>query len=68
MPSPKVHVHDAGSPAEVSLNWTACPTLGCAGLNVKFAVGAEAGTQPPCTVTVAVALSAWPHVLLTRTQ
>ena len=42
-PSPKFHCPDVGLPAEVSVNCTACPGAGEAGLLVKDAVSAEAG-------------------------
>jgi len=49
-PSPKLHCQEVGEPVDVSVNWTACPATGEAGLYVKDAV--RAGT----TVTVRVTL------------
>ena len=42
-PSPKFHCQDVGLPVEVSVNCTACPGAGEAGLLAKDAVSAEAG-------------------------
>ena len=42
-PSPKFHCQDVGLPVEVSVNCTAWPGAGEAGLLVKEAVSAEAG-------------------------
>jgi hypothetical protein len=50
IPSPKFHCHKEGLPIEVSVNWTACPAVGEAGLKVNDAVSAVA------TVTVRLAL------------
>jgi hypothetical protein len=36
-PSPKSHAHDVGPPVDVSVNCTACPSPGEAGLKVKAA-------------------------------
>jgi hypothetical protein len=55
-PSPKFHRHEVGEPVEVSVNCTACPAAGDAGLKVNDAV--RAGT----TVTVRVTL--WEPELL----
>ena len=46
--SPKVQAHDVGLPVDVSVNWTAWPATGDAGLNVNEAAMAEV------TVTVRV--------------
>ena len=40
-PSSKFHCQEAGEPAEVSVNCTAWPATGEAGLKVKDAVGAD---------------------------
>jgi hypothetical protein len=50
VPSPKFQLQEVGVPADVSVNWTDCPTSGEAGLNVNDAVSATA------TVTVRVAV------------
>jgi len=42
-PSPKFHSHEVGAPVEVSVNCTACPAAGEAGLKVKDAVSVDAG-------------------------
>ena len=53
-PSPKVHDHEVGEPADVSVNWTVCPAFGEVGDQVKLAVGA---VSPGCTVIDLVMLS-----------
>jgi hypothetical protein len=42
VPSPKFHSHEAGVPADVSVNWTACPAVGEAGLKANEAERATA--------------------------
>jgi hypothetical protein len=37
-PSPKFQLQDVGEPVDVSVNCTACPTVGNAGLKVNEAV------------------------------
>jgi hypothetical protein len=51
-PSPKLHCHEVGEPVDVSLNCTAWPAAGAAGLNVKEVESVEAGF----TVTVLLAV------------
>jgi hypothetical protein len=43
-PSPKFHCHEVGGPEEVSVNCTACPAVGEAGLNVKDAESVDEGS------------------------
>jgi hypothetical protein len=40
-PSPKLHCQEVGVPVEVSVNCTACPVTGEAGVKVKDAVSGE---------------------------
>jgi hypothetical protein len=42
-PSPKLHCQEVGLPVEVSVNCTACPATGEAGVYVKDAVSVAAG-------------------------
>jgi hypothetical protein len=42
-PSPKFHCQDVGEPVEVSVNCTACPAAGDAGLKLKDAEGMDKG-------------------------
>ncbi|MCG7851115.1 MAG: hypothetical protein MIO92_01190 [Methanosarcinaceae archaeon] len=50
-PSPKFHCHEVGPPVEVSVNATACPGVGKAGLNVN-----EATSPVVPTLTVRLTL------------
>jgi len=58
-PSPKFHCQDVGPPVDVSVNCTAWPAAGEAGLNVKDAVSVDEG------ITVSVWLAVFvPELLL----
>jgi hypothetical protein len=50
-PSPKFHCQEVGLPVEVSVNCTACPVTGEAGLYVKDAVSADAGNTATVRLT-----------------
>jgi len=42
-PSPKLHCQEVGTPVEVSVNCTTCPSAGDEGVKVKDAVSTEVG-------------------------
>jgi len=53
-PSPKLHCQEVGDPVEVSVNCTACPASGEAGLKVKDAVGVDEGLTMTALLAVFV--------------
>jgi hypothetical protein len=48
VPSPKLQDQDVGPPVDESVNWTACPTEGMAGVKTKD----DVSTDMEATVTV----------------
>jgi hypothetical protein len=58
-PSPKLHCREVGLPVDVSVNCTACPATGEAGLNVKDAEGVDE------ELTLSVLLAVFDPELLT---
>jgi hypothetical protein len=56
VPSPKFHCQEVGEFVDVSVNWTACPAVGVAGLYVNDAAPAEGMTVTVRLLVLAPAL------------